>query len=337
MVNLYLPTSTGCDELGKIIPPADAVANKAIQVGLQQIGGVANTTWPALADVIRYSTAEKWDINNEYLANSVVANGSPIPQNYLAVQDVPVGTDISNTDYWQSYTPCGLSTTTGLPLIQQQTTPVDSSVTNYFANSIATGSGPNGVITICDVIGLALDYDDFASRLNTATTAIDALQTAGSLNTLNTAYTNILAAANDAAVLTQITNANNAIAALSASPYVTTLNTAWTYMANIMNIQRGYQIAAGIDYFNLQAGDKTSIYGFVQNLPQYSQYRAACNAAEFLQDIANTATLTGQAMIGSIREGCNNSRLNNAGLLATSNQIPADPVVRPIPAVVPVS
>jgi hypothetical protein len=175
---------------------------------------------------------------------------------YRAQQDVPTGIDINNTDYWLPTTlGCGLSTMADLPLIQAQTTPIDSSVADYFANTVATGTGPDGNITTCDVIGLAIDHDNFASQLNTATTAINALQTAGSLATLNTAYTNILLAANDAAVLTQITNANNAISALSASPYVTTLNTAWTYMANLMNLSAKYTTEATIDYFTLSAGD----------------------------------------------------------------------------------
>jgi len=337
VVNLYLPTSTGCDELGKIIPPADAVANKAIQVGLQQIGGLANTTWPEFADVIVGNTPQVWTPADEYLENSVVANGSPIPQNFLAVQDTPTGIDITDTDYWEPITLGGLNTTEGLPLIQAQTTAVDDSVADYFSNTVATGSGPNGVITTYDVLGLAIDSDDFATQLTTATTAINALQTAGSLNTLNTAYTNILLAANDAAVLTQITNANNAIAALSASPYVTTLNTAWNYMANILNIQRGYQNSAGVDYFNLQALEQVSIYGLVQNLSQYAQLTAAGDACEFLENIADTTTLTGQAIVGAMREGRNTPRLANTGLLTTANQIPADPVLRPIPEVVPVN
>lgn len=335
VVGLYLPTATGCDELGKIIPQADAVANKAIQVGLQQIGGISNTTWPELGEIINTIAPETWNIDDEYLANSVVSLGAPIPENYLAIQDVPVGTDITDTDYWEPTTLGGLNTMVDLPLIQAQTTAVDESVPDYFTNTIATGTGPDGVITTYDVLGLAIDNDNFASQLNTATTAINALQTAGSLNTLNAAYAAILLAGNDAAVLTQITNANNAIAALSASPYVTTLNTAWTYMANIMNKQRGYQTAAGVDYFNLQSGEQVSIYGFAQNISQYAQLTAAGDACEFLENIADTTTLTGQAIVGAMREGRNTVRLSNAGLLTTANQIPADPVVRPIPAVLP--
>lgn len=337
IVSVYLPTSTGCDELGKIIPPAAAVANKAIQVGLQQIGGITNTQWPTLAETIQGIAPEPWNIQDEYLANSLVQNGEPIPVNYLAMQDVPAGVNLTDTDYWQPTTIGGLNTMSGLPLIEAQTTAVDSSVTDYIANTVATGSGPNGVITTYDVLGTAIDANDFATRLQTAATAINALQTAGSLNTLNTAYTNILLAANDAAVLTQITNANAAIAALSASPYVTTLNTAWTYIAGYLNTEKRYQIEAGVDYFNLLAGEKGSIYSFGQNLTQYAEQTAAGDACEFLQNIADTTVLGGQAIVGAMREARNTPILANASLLTTANQIPVDPPVAPIPAVTPVN
>ena len=43
---------TGCDELGKIIPPAQAVANKALQYQLQQVSGIAGVTLPQLAAIL---------------------------------------------------------------------------------------------------------------------------------------------------------------------------------------------------------------------------------------------------------------------------------------------
>jgi hypothetical protein len=45
-------TPTGCDELGKIIPPGQAVANKALQFGLQQVSGIQNLTLPELAAIL---------------------------------------------------------------------------------------------------------------------------------------------------------------------------------------------------------------------------------------------------------------------------------------------
>jgi hypothetical protein len=258
----------------------------------------------------------------------------------LAIADVP-GSDetgavinINNTAYWNPISLGGLSNMDDLPLIASQTTPVDSSVTDYFDNSVATGSGPDGTVTSYDVIGLAIDSTNFAAQLDTAITAVNALQTAGSLTALNNAYIAIVGAANDAAVLTQITNANNAISALSASPYVTTLNTAWVYMANIMNQQKGYQIQAGIDYFNLLAGEKVSIYSLVANLPLYGQNTASQQACQFLEAVADTSIRGGQAIVGAMREGRNISRMN-AGGVQTYNQIPSDPIINPIPVILP--
>jgi hypothetical protein len=156
------------------------------------------------------------------------------------------------------------------------------------------------------------------------------------LAALNTAYANILLAANDAAVITQIGNANTAIAALSANPNVTILNTAWTYMANLMNLSAKYTSQAGVDYFLLQAGDTNSTKSFVQNLPYYGRLTAQGDAAEFLENLADTATLGGQAIIGTMREGRNQERLNTSGLY-NNTQVPSDAVVAPIPVISPVN
>lgn len=49
---LNATTPTGCDELGKIIPPSQAVANKALQFQLQQVSGIQNLTLPQLAAIL---------------------------------------------------------------------------------------------------------------------------------------------------------------------------------------------------------------------------------------------------------------------------------------------
>jgi hypothetical protein len=47
-----VPAPSGCDELGKIIPPDQAVANKALQFELQQVSGITNLTLPQLATLL---------------------------------------------------------------------------------------------------------------------------------------------------------------------------------------------------------------------------------------------------------------------------------------------
>jgi hypothetical protein len=95
------------------------------------------------------------------------------------------------------------------------------------------------------------------------------------------------------------------------------------------------QIRAGIDYFNLIAGEQTSVMSFVQNLTAYAQLTAACQAAQVLENIANTATIGGQAIVGAMREARTADCLQNAGVFGAT-QVPAAPVVTPSPAVRPV-
>lgn len=335
LVNAVLPAASGCDELAKVIPPDQAVANRAIALGLQQLTGLPLTNLPALAQAVHGLAATDWNPETTYLANETVNNGSPGLVVYRAQQDVPAGVDITDTNYWLPTSLGGISTLSGLPLLQNQATPLASSVNSYFTQSVATGSGPNGTITTCDVIGLAIDYDDFAAQLNTATTTINALQTAGSLTALNQAYTDIVSASNNSQVVTYIGDANTAIAALSGDPNVTVLNTAWVYMANLMNKSAQYLSQGTVDYFELPAGDKVSVMALVQNFAQYGSQNNACGPAEFLNSVADTATLTGQAIVGSLREANNSQRLTQAGLGV--NIMPsAEPAVTPVPAVIPV-
>jgi hypothetical protein len=346
VVNNILPTPSGCDELGKIIPPDQAVANKAFQSALQQITNVDQPTAQDLADTIAELPRTAWNPLVPYLANSVVANAVASPAGpaqllptttfYRAQQDVPVSTNISDTAYWQPYVPEGLSIMAGLPLVESLTSAVPSSVASSYASQNATGTGPNGTITTCDVIGTAIDHWDYASRLNTATASVNALQTAGSLTALNNAYIAILSAANDAAVLTQISNANAAISALSVNPAVPVLNTAWNYIANYLNREKGYQIQAGIDYFQLLAGEKVSVYALTQALSQYGLQNQACGPNQFLQNIVDQTTLTGQAVVGALREAENQALLASANL-AVNITPDTEPEVTPPNAVTPVN
>lgn len=346
VVNNILPTPSGCDELGKIIPPDQAVANKAFQSGLQQITNVDQPTAPALSNTIAELPRTAWNPTVSYLADSVVADAVASPAGpaqllptttfYRAQQDVPAGANISDTAFWQPYTPEGLSTMSGLPLIESLASAVPSSVASSYASTNATGTGPNGTITICDVIGTATDHWDYASRLNTATTAVNTLQTAGSLTTLNNAYIAILSAVNDAAVLTQISNANSAIAALSADPQVTVLNTAWNYIANYLNREKGYQNQAGLDYFQLLAGEKVSVYALTQGLSQFGTQCQSCGPNQFLQNVVDQTTLTGQAVVGALREAQNQAQLAAANLTVDTAP-PAEPEVTPPCAVTPVN
>lgn len=337
LVNSYLPTQSGCDELGKIIPQADAVANKAIQVALQQIAGIADSSLPALAQAIRGNTDQPWNPDQPYLTNNIVATGAPIPVLYQAQQDVPVGININNSDFWAETTLGGISSMSGLPLIQALTTPVPGSTSNFYTTSIATGTGPAGIITTCDVLGTAIDHNNLAAQFAAATVAINQLDSAGALTNLKATYANMLTAASDAAMLAHIATANNDIVAIvSAQPALTAaLNTAFVAVAQSLSNEKDLQIRAGIDYFDSITGEQMSTMSFVQNLPAYAQLTSDCQAAEFLETIADNSIIGGQAIIGAMREARNQQAIERSNLFMANN-VPSDPLLVPIPVVVPV-
>jgi len=318
IIDAVLPAASGCNELGKVIPPDQAVANKAIQIATEQITGLPLTSLRALAETVQGFAQSLWNPQLTYLANDYVNHGLPTFTVYQAQQDVPVGIDISNTAYWLPADLGGLSTLAGLSLLENQTTPVASSVSSYFATNQATGSGTNGTVTTCDVLGLAIDNPDFAAQLAIVLTNINSLQSAGALTALNTAFNDIASAANDAQVLIYIGNANTAIAAIVSNPsyasQVAALNSAWDAMASILSQEKTYQTLASVDYFNLQSGEQSSVMAFAQQLPQYGLQVEDCGACDFLQQIADTTTLGGQAIVGTMREGRNAARFSQSQL-----------------------
>ena len=347
-VSVYLASPNGCEDLGKVIPPSQAVANKAVQVAFEQITNITNATIPALADTIDTVTRNPWKSNTSYLANAVVADAPAVPTVgnlaqlspntvfYRAQQDVPAGIDINNDDYWLPTTlGCGLSTMADLPLIQAQTAPIDPSVADYFSNTVATGTGPDGTITTCDVIGLAIDHDNFATQLTNVADIIDGLGTG--LDDLSQIYANMLGSANDAAMIAYISSANAEIESIrSVHPdQVVAMNTDWVYMANLMNLSAKYTTEATIDYFTLSAGDKVSTMSFAQQLSVYGTQNCSCGPAAFLNSVADTTTLAGQAVVGTMREGKNNQCLGEARLNVDTAPNPQQEVSC-VPAVTPV-
>jgi len=355
-VSAYLAAPNGCEDLGKVIPPAQAVSNKAVQVAFEQITNITNTTLPALAATVNTLPRTPWNINTTYLANNLVANApavnglaqlSPNTVFYRAQQDVPIGTNINDTDYWLPTTAgCGLNTMSGLPLIQAQTSAIDSSVASYFSSNIATGSGPDGTITTCDVIGTAIDSGNIAAQLNIATSAMANIRTlvanaTANVTNINSAYAAIAVATSGTDVVANIAKANGNIANIYANANVqvvsnvTALNNAWSAIANVLSTEKTYQTSAGIDYFNLQAGEKVSTLSFVQQLPIYGTQTSSCGPAYFIEQIANTSIIGGQAIVGTMREGKNNQCLNAAGLGVNTTPAP-QLAVTPVPAVTPV-
>jgi hypothetical protein len=53
ILNSGVLTPVGCDDLSKIIPAANAAANRALQIAFQQVKGITRTSAPKLAAVLQ--------------------------------------------------------------------------------------------------------------------------------------------------------------------------------------------------------------------------------------------------------------------------------------------
>lgn len=335
-VSTYLPTASGCEELGKIVPPSLAVASKAVQSAYQQITGITETTLPALAETVLGQCLNTWSADTYYLTNDCVSDGATMPTFYRAQQNVPAGTLISDTNYWKPTSLGGLSTMAGLPDIQAQTTAITAATADYYKNNIGTGTGPNGTFNVGDILGAAAGYG-YNENFNSVVTNLTELNNIGALGALKTIYDEMQTVSNDSAMLTKIAQANLAISniASSYSVVVNSLNVAWSAMAIKLNSEYNNQANVGINWDDLPPNNQIIVSGFVQNLPRYGLDVDAGGTGWFLDQVADTAVIGGQAIVGTMREARNNQRLILAhlGVDTKPNAVPA---VIPSPVVVPV-
>ena len=245
-------------------------------------------------------------------------------------------------------TVAALETNQGLTLINSQTQAVPTSVQNYIANSVATGTGPNGTVTIGDVMGAASGYNITGQLANVISNAANI-----NLTTLNTTYNRMVKALNgDYTVLSVITipagpgqgtysNINDAILSLCSSANATisglvstypsqtaNISNNWTILSNAVSNQVTNFVASGISYANLVPNSFPAVKSFVDNLHDWGVQTEAGGPAEYLQAVANTTVQAGQAIVGAMREGRNIAALNNGGV-GFNSEIPSTPATPP--------
>lgn len=286
------------DRLQQIIPADQALANKALQVALQQITNIDQVSVPTL-----------------------------------------------------SATALSVETTKDLPLISELTQAVPASVANYFIDTLSDGTGQNNTLLIVDFLGTAAGWIHTDVLIETVE-LFDEM----SLTYLGNIYTTMYSAASgafdevnptpppdfntvipsgypaagtyssrDSAVQALIPLAQSEIGNLIASypTQTSTMNTGWTSMANQVTLEQTQLARAQIVFANLSANDKSSIYGLIFNLPSLGLGTQVGGTAQFIEDVADLSTFTGQAIVACLREGRNQLALGGTGILTNSN-IPAE-------------
>jgi hypothetical protein len=302
------------DRLQQIIPADQALANKALSVALGQINGISQVDLPTFAAAVT-----------------------------------------------------ALQTTRDLPLITALTTAVPPAVADYYTSTLATGGGTNGDIRVADVIGLAggwvatdaylqtveifstmnltaltLIYDTMANALDGLYGPIDSgplvipvgRPCAGTYVGIDIAVPPDPPDWDPTAVSLAITCLTGAALAEIGNLQMTypvqtaELNTLWTSMAEQVVRERNLQALINLDYADLTANDRNSIYGFIYNLPGYGTETEEGGTAWLVETMADLSTLSGEAIIACLREGRNQVALNSTGIF-TNSQIPSEPVPPP--------
>ena len=93
-------------------------------------------------------------------------------------------------------------------------------------------------------------------------------------------------------------------------------------MLTQLDLEAATQKSATLNFNQLIANSTTSIYGFISALPTYGLGTQVGGPNEYLQAVADTTTLGGQAIVATLRQGQSNLKATPIG---TTSKIPVNP------------
>jgi hypothetical protein len=253
-------------------------------------------------------------------------------------------------------------TNNGLGNITALTQPVPASVASNINSTLATGTGPNGTLTLFDFMGATAGVP-YTDEFTSVTSTINSMQSANALytltdatngvytvmqDTLNGDYTTVINPSPieititipsglpgagtygnlDAAFSTGlIPAAANLIANVAAnnSSNASSLNTSFTTMAQQLSTETNNLVLAQVTFTDLAANSRSSIMSLSSSLHDIGTDVAPKGQNDFFTAITDTSNQYGQAIIASFREGRNIKVFDTAGI-GSDTQIPATSV-----------
>lgn len=314
------------DRLSQIIPADWALANKALSVSLQQLTGIQNMTLPVLANTVaNLQTTNNLPLISAlieavpanvalYLENLAGSNGAPV-----AVCDVlGIAAGYKVADYFNNTVSTLANTNVAyLTTIYQN---MNSVVGNVYGDPVM---GPVTIPTGQPAAGVYYADVQTSNVGNTGNTITTLIATAADV-----AFTGATDPGSDnppptgPGLLTVAVPAVGNVVANNPAQ-VANLNSYFNSMANQVSTEQAYQTKAQIDFANLIPNNNLVVYSLIYDLPTYGQQQQQGGQAQFWEGVANQSTFTGQAVVAVLREGHNQSYLNNAGI-STNGPVPAD-------------
>jgi hypothetical protein len=251
-------------------------------------------------------------------------------------------------------------TNTGLGNITSLTQPIPASVASNINNTLATGTGPNGTLTLFDFMGATAgvpytaEFTAVASTINsmqaanllyTLTNSTDGVYTVMK-NTLDGDYTTVISpgppidititipggfpaagtyanldVAFSTGLIPAAANLIANVATINASN-ASTLNSSFTTMAQQLSAETNNLTLAQVSFTDLAANSRTSIMSLASSLHSIGTDVAPKGQNDFFTAITDTSNQYGQAIVASFREGRNIKVFDAAGI-GSDTQIPS--------------
>lgn len=300
------------DRLSTIIPSDIALANKSLQVALQQISGISNMDLPTLARTV---SAVNTNANLPAIANQTQPLSNTNKTYLLSTVGYGTGPCGSITTMDELGTVAGWVVAGNLTAATTQLTTMNTgTLQGGYQNVIGCMSGaydfhiPNPAYppTLPQYLGWACivpgglgagDYRTYSTQADARNAAI-----AGIITAIRGECANLVAA-----YPTQTSKMNSNFGNICQQ------------MGNEQDIQHRAGLDFGNYFANLQANSQTAIFSFAQSLPNYGQNIEKQGAAQFLETIANISTEGGQAIVATMRQGRTQSAINAAGVLSAAD------------------
>jgi hypothetical protein len=218
-----------------------------------------------------------------------------------------------------------LETTKDLLDIGGTNLPVDTNEAQAALDLIALGSGPSGMYTYSDFFGCMSGLPYPWQRLQELITLVQTPTLATIYSNLYTALTGVGNV--NVAVQTQIDLANAEISALfnqrQNNPNIQELIDLWEATGTQLGIEQQARVR-GLSPLADPRDDTLNIYpitqyAFVDTLPQIAPETQPHMAAQTIENISNINLISGQSMIGVLRETRNEARLGIIGITLDNN------------------
>lgn len=303
------------DRLKKIIPPDQALANQALSRSLRQVKKIFETDLRDLSQAVSVLESNK-DLD---LINSL---DQPLPSavaNFWA-NTFPTGTGAGNAITTNDVigVAAGATINSELPVVTDVLTELDNlgQLNPLSGNGGSSGSSLNGIYTLMSY-ALAGAYSMGGDVTMPTTIPATNYYAGGTFADVETAFSaggGLISAANG--WISNIATVNSNLAAVS--------NSATDAMANQLLLNQNNLILAGIDVANVVIGDwgnanivsnqQSSSLSLVNRLHEIGLDVSEGGAAQFFEQTANMSSVTGQAVISSMREGRNIAVLNAVGI-----------------------